>query len=214
MSSPSVQLLRVLRSAELLQSSLRGLQRASQLRPSKLIPSTSTYRPVSSSSPSSTSISQVRYLSTGAAQNRSKMSTTDRGPPSKEDTQTDFGDLNVLGSMPAPTTSIDACLTDGFHFDNGLKISGGSGCLLVAGEAFSWRPWEAFGDGGEERKKRMLNQQGQWDVQNEAWGLLDVVWPKPGTFTTGFYTCPAHRAGIFRHCSAYSYGEGIVLTYP
>ena len=82
--------------------------------------------------------------------------------------------------MPAPTTSIDACLSDGFHLDNGLKIGGGSGCLLVAGEAFSWRPWEAFGSGSEERKRRMLNEKGQWDVQKEAWGVLDLVWPKPG----------------------------------
>ena len=101
---------------------------------------------------------------------------TDRGPKSTEDTVTDFGTMDVLSATPPPTTTIDACLSDGFHFGNGLKISGGSGCLLVSGEAFSWRPWEGRVDG----KRSMLNKKGQWDVQGEAWGLLDLLWPKPG----------------------------------
>lgn len=101
---------------------------------------------------------------------------TDRGPASTETTQTDFGSLNVLGNMPPPTTSIDACLTDGFHFDSGLKISGGSGCLLVSGEAFSWRPWTA----PEHGQTKMFNKKGQWAVSKDAWGVLDLVWPRPG----------------------------------
>lgn len=121
----------------------------------------------------------------------------DRGPASKEDTQTDFGSLNVLGSTPAPSTSIDACLWDGFHLNSGVKIVGGSGVLLVAGEAFGWRPWEAglvskAGEGGEVRGasgagagkygagKRLVNDKGQWEVEDDAWGLLGLVWPKPG----------------------------------
>ncbi|KAI9051402.1 hypothetical protein LZ554_004449 [Drepanopeziza brunnea f. sp. 'monogermtubi'] len=102
----------------------------------------------------------------------------DRGPPSTEDTQTDFGALNVLGSTPAPSTSIDACLWDGFHLDSGVKISGGAGVLLVGGEAFAWRPW---GHGG----KTMLNEKGQWDVAEESWGLLGLVWPKPDLLILG-----------------------------
>ncbi|KAG2164762.1 hypothetical protein JADG_004501 [Aureobasidium aubasidani] len=38
--------------------------------------------------------------------------TKDRGPESKEDTQTDFAAMNVLGNTPAPTTAIDACAHD------------------------------------------------------------------------------------------------------
>jgi len=102
----------------------------------------------------------------------------DRGPRSTEDTQTDFGSLNVLGNSPAPSTSIDACLWDGFHLDSGVKITGGSGVLLVAGEAFNWRPWEA-GKGG----MRLVNEKGQFDVEDEAWGLFSLVWPKPGWFS-------------------------------
>lgn len=53
-----------------------------------------------------------------------------------------------------------------------MKITGGTGVLLVAGEAFRWRPW------GEDLK--MVNEKGQWDVGEETFGLLGLVWPKPG----------------------------------
>ena len=103
----------------------------------------------------------------------------DRGPPSKEKTTTDFGALNVLGNVPPPTSSIDACLPDGFLLNSGLNVRNGSGCLLVAGEMFNWRPWELGGQG----KIGMVNQKGQWSVDKQAWGVLDLVWPKPGTST-------------------------------
>lgn len=34
-----------------------------------------------------------------------------------------------------------------------------------------------------ERERRlggMVNEKGQWDVGREAWGLLELLWPKPG----------------------------------
>ena len=43
--------------------------------------------------------------------------------------------------------------------------------MLVGGEAFVWRPWD---------RRRLLNAKGQWDVKAEAWGILELVWPKPG----------------------------------
>jgi hypothetical protein len=99
----------------------------------------------------------------------------DRGPVSEEDTQTDFSTLDVLANSPPPATAVDACLPDGFHLSNGLKIGGGSGCLLVGGEAFEWRPWDV-----SRSPRPMINGKGQWDVAKEAWALLEVVWPKPG----------------------------------
>lgn len=49
--------------------------------------------------------------------------------------------------------------------------------LLVNGEAFGWCPWEAgTGDGG----KRLVNARGQFEVGDLAWGVLGLVWPKPG----------------------------------
>ncbi len=107
----------------------------------------------------------------------------DRGPASSETTQTDFSNLDVLGGTPVPSTSIDACLWDGFHLNNGVKIRHGAGALLVGGEAFGWRPWDAGKKGnGDGKDKRLLNAKGQWEVDDSAWGLLEVVWPKPGVY--------------------------------
>ncbi|KAE8358330.1 hypothetical protein BDV27DRAFT_137893 [Aspergillus caelatus] len=110
-----------------------------------------------------------------------KPASRDRGPQSTEDTQTDFAALNVLGNIPAPTTAIDACLDNGFHLDNGLKLTNGDGLLLVGGEAFSWRPWTAMS--GE--KNAMVNKKGQFEVDEQAWGLLGLVWPRPDLLIIG-----------------------------
>jgi NADH dehydrogenase [ubiquinone] 1 alpha subcomplex assembly factor 3 len=122
--------------------------------------------------------------------------TKDRGPTSKEDTQTDFAAMNVLGATPTPTTAIDACAHDGFALNSGLKIAG-SGVLLVGGDAFNWKPWiregrkeGTIGEGalGDDNKGvssvggSLRNKKGQWEVAEHSWGLLDAVWPKPGEF--------------------------------
>ena len=120
----------------------------------------------------------------------------DRGPGSSETTQTDFAALNVLGSAAPPSTAIEMCHLDGFQLDNGIEIRGGAGCFLVHGEAFAWRPWEAPADGARTRERRaagdspmgaMLNAKGQFEVPEEALGLLECVWPKPGMF--GSFEC-------------------------
>ena len=171
MGAPSIQLLRALRATETICTSMPRCQRASirtQHIPSKSILShkPNTWPPY------------PRYISTSHSHRMppptSPPKSTDRGPKSNEDTQTDFGSMDVFSNAPAPTASIDACLSDGFHLDNGVKIGNGSGLLLVSGEAFAWRPWEAGGRG------RLLNQRGQWDTGDGAWGVLGLVWPKPG----------------------------------
>jgi hypothetical protein len=81
--------------------------------------------------------------------------------------------MNVLGNTALPSTAVDACVHDGFHLNSGVKIVGGSGCILVGGEAFSWRPWIS-------RNGKLLNAKGQWDAPKEAFGVLDLLWPKPG----------------------------------
>lgn len=107
----------------------------------------------------------------------------DRGPKSDEDTQTDFSALDVLRNTAAPATSIDACTSDGFALSNQMRISG-SGLLLVGGEAFRWRPWLGQGtegpEDGDAMTGRLLNAKKQWEVQEGAWGVLSLVWPKPG----------------------------------
>jgi NADH dehydrogenase [ubiquinone] 1 alpha subcomplex assembly factor 3 len=89
--------------------------------------------------------------------------------------------LDVLGGTPIPSTAIDACLWDGFHLNNGVKIRNGAGVLLVAGEAFGWRPWDA----GKAGSLNLINAKGQWEVPDEAWGVLGLVWPKPDLLILG-----------------------------
>lgn len=109
------------------------------------------------------------------AHNKFNETVPDQPPP------TDFARMDVLGQTPAPATSIDACLPDGFVLGNGsVTISDGSGALLVAGEAFAWRPWDGV-------SKKLVNSKGQWDLSPEvleqAFGLLGLVWPRPGMFS-------------------------------
>jgi NADH dehydrogenase [ubiquinone] 1 alpha subcomplex assembly factor 3 len=107
--------------------------------------------------------------------------TRDRGPKSNEDTQTDFSALDVLRNTIAPATSIDACTSDGFALNNNVRLSG-SGILLLGGEAFRWWPWARAGDveGSGGMTGKLLNAKGQWEVQQESWGVLELVYPKPG----------------------------------
>lgn len=101
-----------------------------------------------------------------------------RLPEAKEDNPgADLNALNVLGNVAAPTTAVEATLDDGFHLDNGLKVRGGDGVLLVGGEAFAWRPWSTR---PSKAKAEMVNRKGQFEVDEEVWGLLSMVWPRPG----------------------------------
>ncbi|KAK1769066.1 hypothetical protein QBC33DRAFT_513310 [Phialemonium atrogriseum] len=103
--------------------------------------------------------------------------------------ETDFERLDVLGATPVPATSVDACLPDGFKLSGGVSIYGGCGALLVGGEAFAWQPWlggaagAAAGGGGA--GPRLLNERGQWEVPEEAFGLLGLVWPRPDLLILG-----------------------------
>ncbi|KAH7066420.1 hypothetical protein BKA63DRAFT_524327 [Paraphoma chrysanthemicola] len=110
----------------------------------------------------------------------------DRGPKSNEDTQTDFRELDVLRNTVAPATSIDACTSDGFALNNQVRISG-SGLLLIGGEAFRWRPWVKEGavDARGAMTGKLLNSKGQWEVQPESWGVLELVYPKPDLLIIG-----------------------------
>ncbi|KAF2197738.1 hypothetical protein GQ43DRAFT_423941 [Delitschia confertaspora ATCC 74209] len=110
----------------------------------------------------------------------------DRGPKSEEDTQTDFGMLDVLRNTAAPATAIDACTSDGFALNNQVRIVG-SGVLLVAGEVFRWRPWIQGAPEGKEdaMSGKLTNSKRQWEVPKDAWGILDLVWPKPDLLIIG-----------------------------
>lgn len=93
------------------------------------------------------------------------------GPPT-----TDFSRMDMLGQTPAPSTSVDICSSDGFKLNSGVSIYDGNGVMLVGGEAFAWRPW------GPDMK--LVNAKGQWEVREEAFAVLDLLWPRPGTCYT------------------------------
>lgn len=95
-----------------------------------------------------------------------------------------FQDLDVLGNTPVPSTSVDICMYDGFTLNSGVTITDGDGALLVDGEAFSWRPWEIKGE------MRVQNDKGQFDVPTEAFGVFDMLWPRPGKNANPFFKLP------------------------
>lgn len=82
----------------------------------------------------------------------------------------------MLGQTPAPSTSVDICSSDGFKLNSGVSIYDGKGVLLVGGEAFEWQPWS--------KDMRLVNAKGQWEVPEGAWALLDLLWPRPGMFSS------------------------------
>ncbi|OOQ91115.1 DUF498 domain protein [Penicillium brasilianum] len=179
MHSPSPQLLRAMRSS-LLSASGSGALRSATRFPRALTP----LNTVSTQRSYSTPIRPTRMI---PRSHTHKPTSHDRGPESQEDTQTDFGALDVLGNTPIPSTAIDACLDSGFHLNSGVKITGGDALLLVGGEAFSWRPWKAFEGAGDDRaaKASMINAKGQFELDEQAWGLLSVVWPRPDLLILG-----------------------------
>ncbi|KAF6812802.1 duf498 domain-containing protein [Colletotrichum sojae] len=100
-------------------------------------------------------------------------------PPKEYEGGTNFSELDVLGNTPTPSTSIDVCMSDGFSLNSGVKILDGNAALLVGGEAFEWRPWEAKGS------LNLINAKGQFEVPTEAWGVLDLLWPRPDLLIIG-----------------------------
>lgn len=129
-----------------------------------------------------------------SALNPNAPTSRDRGPTSSEDTQTDFGALNILGNQPAPATGIDACTNDGFHLNNDVKISG-AGVLLVAGEWFRWKPWVAKTNTNaapssslkplRDPGSLLRNARGQFSLPASTLGVLDLVYPKPDLLILG-----------------------------
>ncbi|ESU08981.1 hypothetical protein FGSG_04150 [Fusarium graminearum PH-1] len=100
----------------------------------------------------------------------------DQQPPAQPP-PTNFSDLDVLGNTPAPSTSVDVCMYDGFGLNSGLTITGGNGVLLIDGEVFHWRPWEAKGS------MNLINKKGQFELPPSAFALFDLLWPRPAPET-------------------------------
>jgi hypothetical protein len=102
-----------------------------------------------------------------------KDETPDRRPV--EASPDTFSSLNVYEDIPPPGSAIETVFDDGFQFSNHVSFYDGAGALLVDNEVFKWRPAER---GSEIEKKAMRT--GILELGPEAWGMLDVVHPKPG----------------------------------
>ena len=168
MRAPSLDLLRALRSATLPRKA-QPICRAA-VTTARLPPTTPRCRTLSTSS----------YHPAAPRTPAGLPKSHDRGPASTEDTQTDFGALDVLRNTKIPATNIDACTTKGFHLNNGMKTADGSGILLLGGEAFRWRPW-----GPEKTIDSLLSRTGVMNVEKDMFGLLDVLYPKPDLLIIG-----------------------------
>ncbi|KAI9158911.1 NADH dehydrogenase [ubiquinone] 1 alpha subcomplex assembly factor 3 [Paramyrothecium foliicola] len=140
---------------------------------------TATVRPTSRciGSPAAQTLqSPLRLLSRSfhaSIAQRKRQNVPDHPPP------TNFGDLDVLGNTPPPATSVDVCMSDGFGLNSGVTITDGNGALLVNGEAFVWRPWEAKGS------MELANKKGQFELPAEAFGVFDLIWPRPDLLIIG-----------------------------
>ncbi|GAB1320832.1 NADH dehydrogenase [ubiquinone] 1 alpha subcomplex assembly factor 3 [Madurella fahalii] len=122
-----------------------------------------------------------------------------REPVPDQPPPTDFGRMDVLGGAPVPATAVKTCHADGFSLQSGTRLAGGDGALLVGGEAFAWRPWLGDGAGGgggggsgmsgmgegKGRRRRLVNDKGQWEVGEEGFALLGVLWPRPDLLILG-----------------------------
>lgn len=97
--------------------------------------------------------------------------------------------MDVLGHIPTPATSVDACTSDGFHLDNGVKTGGGSGILLVGGEAFKWEPWRASpassGNAAATLGSLLDTRKGILSIPPLSLGLLELIHPKPDLLIVG-----------------------------
>ncbi|KAF3015242.1 hypothetical protein E8E14_000871 [Neopestalotiopsis sp. 37M] len=97
---------------------------------------------------------------------------------------TSLGLLDVLGNIPAPSTSVDICMSSGFVLNSGARVTDGSGIILVGGEAFRWRPWE-LSPSASEGKPHLQNKKGQYDVPPPSLSLFAHLWPRPDLLILG-----------------------------
>jgi NADH dehydrogenase [ubiquinone] 1 alpha subcomplex assembly factor 3 len=95
--------------------------------------------------------------------------------------------MDILANAGAvtPANSIDACLHDGFHLNNGQQTVGGMGLLLLDGEAFVWTPWDTNAVSNAEGFGKLLDKRGIINIPKSSLGVLELVYPKPDLLIIG-----------------------------
>ncbi|KAF2857231.1 hypothetical protein K470DRAFT_261028 [Piedraia hortae CBS 480.64] len=107
-----------------------------------------------------------------------------RGPPSMETTQTDFGAMDIYSDVPPPAMAVDSCTNNGFVLENGIRVAD-AGILLVGGEAFAWHPHTGNEKGGTVESRSLVNDKGQFHLENRSWGVFELIWPRPDLLILG-----------------------------
>lgn len=106
-------------------------------------------------------------------------------PEGGNDPREVFSELDVLSGLPIPASAVDSVFDDGFLLNNGQEIHG-DGVFLLNNDVFRWRALiQGSGDGvmGElEGATTKARRTGVLELNDEVWGVLDVVYPRPGTF--------------------------------
>ncbi|EPS44409.1 hypothetical protein H072_1601 [Dactylellina haptotyla CBS 200.50] len=85
-----------------------------------------------------------------------------------------FTDMNVLSGVPPPASAVEIVYDNGFLLNNGMRLMGKDGIIIVHNEAFNWLSHKAA---------RVHN--GVLELDDELWGILDVVAPKPELLVLG-----------------------------
>ena len=85
--------------------------------------------------------------------------------------------LDVLSGLPAPPSAVDSVFLDGFLLNDGQTIRG-DGVFLLSNDALRWRALLLKGELEEAEAK--AKETSVLELPDESWGLLDVVYPKPG----------------------------------
>ncbi|KAI5787602.1 hypothetical protein DFH27DRAFT_486760 [Peziza echinospora] len=109
-----------------------------------------------------------------------------------------FNELDVLSGLPAPASSVQVVYTDGFRLNNGSLVQG-DGVFLINNVIFRWKALlpepPAAGEKAElDLASEKAKTRGLLELNDEVWGLLDVVYPKPDLLIigTGYRTLLLH----------------------
>jgi NADH dehydrogenase [ubiquinone] 1 alpha subcomplex assembly factor 3 len=95
--------------------------------------------------------------------------------------------MDIFSGTPEPATSVDACTTDGFHLNNGVKVTNAA-VLLAGGEAWAWKPWLALSPPNAPTPKisDMLDpRRGTLVFPEASLSILAHLHPKPDLLLVG-----------------------------
>ena len=89
--------------------------------------------------------------------------------------------LDVFSGLPTPPSAVDSVFPDGFLLNDGQMIRG-DGVFLLSNDVLRWRA--LLSEGELEEAEAKAKKTSVLELPDESWGLLDVIYPKPGIVPT------------------------------